>query len=1169
MNLTDAHYNTFARTLTARFAKRATGLDESSTRIVGGRPSDQILAGFLTPGSPEDTARSHTDGDSGRRREDGAGVEGADAVLAEDLPRDSAYEQTAIGLEWIAPMQALCKGSSAGVRVQLHVYLRRLPSFADQRERAMWRAPSRQHADARPTSGGGASGDPRLSDLVAVWTREAPPELKAEIDLGELRQRRRARIDLSAQLAEAWSGGRFADLYPGRRPILVPEVELKSEERYSRWLASLPTGRFPIDWRPVLDVRILPIPTQPGSARIALRVLNLTARVGRTTLDYVDPNLYGVHLTVSVPREAHRPTVFNELPKSFRYDRSMPAVGINAHVAIHPASDGHVTLDVDSVPIKEVARLEPREVEGARPGFALLQTDPETILRRILAEMRSYDAERWERKVRSLDGAEREEAVQARQRFRTEIERFQRGVELLADGRYPLVRRAFSLMNEAMEEAARPKYDEWRLFQIVFIVSQLPALAAREYPELAREDDDDVDVLWFAAGGGKTEAFLGLVLWQAFFDRLRGKRFGVAAVVRFPLRLLAFQQLQRLGRALGAAELIRAREGLGGAKFSMGYFVGNSVTPNSISPELHGRYIRHGVDPAYRRLFECPYCGAETRVGYAAELKLIEHACTNSECSGGDSRLPLYVVDTDVYRFLPTIVVSTVDKLALLGQNQRFSNIFGRVDLICHGHGASFSDTNKGLCPAAAAYGRGERPTQCGEYRVIYGPFHDPAPALLIQDELHLLSEELGAFDAHYETGAMELARSVGARPWKIVAATATIEEYEQHAWQLYLRRSRQFPGPGPEAYESFYYRQNPDRVGRIYAGILGVGRKHTPAVTRALSLLYLELQAARELAAQDLAAAGEVYGTGPLSREEFRYLVFLYELPLTYVLTRKGSDQVAEAIESRVKRELREISPEHGELIVDTFNGGVDVAEMIGAMQRIRTADPNGDPTGRIRGVVATNVIGHGVDVDRFNVMVFAGFTRLVAEYIQASARVGRTFPGISVLVATPQSERDRSIFDRFAKFHEYLDRLVDPSAVTRWPEPALARTVPGLLAGYLMGAAATSVGSSLGTVERVQDLYGQQGAEALNDERIVAWMERAYGAYEAPSPRYRERLSTTTRNVYSSIVNTPRRVGGRPRALNSHLEAMQSLRDVDEPAFVRVEQDQDRAIIRNLTNG
>ena len=61
------------------------------------------------------------------------------------------------------------------------------------------------------------------------------------------------------------------------------------------------------------------------------------------------------------------------------------------------------------------------------------------------------------------------------------------------------------------------------------------------------------------------------------------------------------------------------------------------------------------------------------------------------------------------------------------------------------------------------------------------------------------------------------------------------------------------------------------------------------------------------ELFKQDPQKANLIYGTGELSPQEFRDLVFYYELALTYVLTRKGSDQVSEAIESRVKREIDE----------------------------------------------------------------------------------------------------------------------------------------------------------------------------------------------------------------------------------------------------------------------
>jgi len=276
----------------------------------------------------------------------------------------------------------------------------------------------------------------------------------------------------------------------------------------------------------------------------------------------------------------------------------------------------------------------------------------------------------------------------------------------------------------------------------------------------------------------------------------------------------------------------------------------------------------------------------------------------------------------------------------------------------------------------------------------------------------------------------------------------------------------------------------------------------------------------------------------------------------------------VAEAIESRVKRELQDLTPEHGELLVDTFNGGVPEAEMSAVIQRIREGSPDQPADERLRGLVATNVIGHGVDVDRFNVMVFAGFPRLVAEYIQASARVGRQVPGLSFLVVTPQSERDRSVFDRFVKFHEYLDRLVDPSAITRWPEPAMRRTVPGLLSGYLMGLAAERANTRLGTVEEVQDAQAHGHRPLLIDE-IVPWMERAYGADRAPSDRYRGQLEVTVQNRYSSVINQPRSYGGRPQALNIYLGSMQSLRDTDDPAFITVTRPDQAAILRRLLRG
>ena len=644
-----------------------------------------------------------------------------------------------------------------------------------------------------------------------------------------------------------------------------------------------------------------------------------------------------------------------------------------------------------------------------------------------------------------------------------------------------------------------------------------------ERGEENNEEDEKVDILWFAAGGGKTEAFLGLLVWQLFFDRLRGKEVGVTALVRFPLRLLTFQQLQRLARVLAQAEIIRSRERLGGGRFSLGYFVGDNTRPNSIDNDRDTRYSANGPDESLRSLIRCPFCQSPVVLRYNKPLRLIEHHCAEqATCPGGQQRLPIYIVDTDIYRYLPSVIVSTIDKLALIGQNPRFGNVFGRFNLYCAKHGASFFDAKTDdKCKAAQAWAqlRAGKPvtklTTCDGSRVLYGPFVDPAPALHIQDELHLLSEETGVFDSHYETAALAIMRSLGHRPWKIIAATATIERFEYHARHLYLRGARQFPCPGPGAYDSFYYRVNPERIGRIFVGVLGVGRKHTPAVTRLLSLVYQELQTARDEVKKDLQSGCRRYQLPTLPREEFDLLIFYYELVLTYVLTRKGSDQITEAIQSRVVKELRELMPNHGELLLETLNGGVDVIEMIETMELIELAQKEGEPSERIRGVVATNIISHGVDVDRFNVIVFGGFTRLVAEYIQASARVGRTFPGISFLVVTPQSERDRSIFQRFGKFHEYIDRLIDPSAINRWPMQALERTVPGVLAGYLMIVAAGQSNRQLDTIRKVQQALGEEKAACLNPSDILAWMRAAFGVDQAPYERYARELERIVRNA------------------------------------------------------
>jgi hypothetical protein len=88
--------------------------------------------------------------------------------------------------------------------------------------------------------------------------------------------------------------------------------------------------------------------------------------------------------------------------------------------------------------------------------------------------------------------------------------------------------------------------------------------------------------------GGKSEAFFGLVVFNLFLDRLRGKHRGVTALVRYPLRLLTLQQARRLMSILVKAELIKLRRRIPGASFEIGFWVGSGNTPNRVVQGFSG-----------------------------------------------------------------------------------------------------------------------------------------------------------------------------------------------------------------------------------------------------------------------------------------------------------------------------------------------------------------------------------------------------------------------------------------------------------------------------------------------------------------------------------------------------------------------------------------------------
>jgi hypothetical protein len=77
--------------------------------------------------------------------------------------------------------------------------------------------------------------------------------------------------------------------------------------------------------------------------------------------------------------------------------------------------------------------------------------------------------------------------------------------------------------------------------------------------------------------------------------------------------------------------------------------------------------------------------------------------------------------------------------------------------------------------------------------------------------------------------------------------------------------------------------------------------------------------------------------------------------------------------------------------------------------------------------------MFSHGVDIDRLNIMTVLGVPLTTAEFIQTTARVGRTHPGLVYVVHKIGRERDAGVYSHFQAFVEHGDRLVEPIPVTR----------------------------------------------------------------------------------------------------------------------------------------
>ena len=355
-------------------------------------------------------------------------------------------------------------------------------------------------------------------------------------------------------------------------------------------------------------------------------------------------------------------------------------------------------------------------------------------------------------------------------------------------------------MNKAIARSA-----EGAVHRVATVPGRLPVVGG-PVPSEPADEARFVDTVWFATGGGKTETYLGLLLTAAFFDRLTGKTMGVTAWSRFPLRLLSLQQTQRFADALAGAEMVRKEEDVGGTPFSLGFLVGRAGTPNRVVPKTDDDEITPdspGMPDKYQVLLRCPFCRDENlQMRFDRERWKLEHRCTNAECPTQGHALPMYVVDQEVFRFLPTVVVGTLDKAASISLQQAMRGLVGPPQKLCPVPWHGFTYAERSAAPNGCLV------PNCQGGKLLKPLPMDPerfGPSLRLQDELHLLRDSLGAVDSHYESLLDHLQSELCGTKAKIVASSATLEGYDRQIDVLYQRHGRVFPQPGPRSGESFW----------------------------------------------------------------------------------------------------------------------------------------------------------------------------------------------------------------------------------------------------------------------------------------------------------------------------------------------------------------------------
>ncbi len=704
-------------------------------------------------------------------------------------------------------------------------------------------------------------------------------------------------------------------------------------------------------------------------------------------------------------------------------DLHIYAVGHGAAVNWEKDKNGKMEIWTDFMPSVEVPQVT-ADTGGKSSNvlsFNFLKNcgKDSSVLSELKIFVDTYEEWIFDQKVKA-DKEEEEDEKTAKEiinKLTTAQQRMQDGIVLLQKDKYARI--AFSTANEAMlkqwisgdnnngtiKEASEYK---WRPFQLAFILMTLES--ATNEDSLFR---DMLDLIWFPTGGGKTEAYLGLMAFLFIYRRMEypASSGGTVAIMRYTLRLLTAQQFLRASKVICALELIRQSNPsqFGKEPFSIGLWVGSASSPNTF---VQTKKILEEKQYSKLVLNCCPWCDQSFTVdNYVVNDDGFHFTCKNDKCDFGKvekSKLPCNVVDEALYQNPPSLLISTVDKFARLAWEERAGSFFGE---------------------------NGNRP-----------------PELIIQDELHLISSALGSIVGVYEVAIDAVLVSRGMRA-KYVASTATIKNAAKQVRTLFAREMAVFPPAGLRYDDSYFAKTVPldQKPGRMYVGYLAplLDRQHClePLAGALLATpvkLFKDEEQYIDRWWTQIVYHGSLKGVAN-SRTLYQSGIKSYLNKFTLENLKKDIEDsfpgILEDDSFKNINDFEKIKDPEVKTIVDQYLPIRDIR--VKTLTSNQTAEENAqifaalaknkDDVNAIDVALATNMISVGLDVSRLALMIINGQPLTTAEYIQASSRVGRgETPGVVFVNYYKTQARSLSHYENFRSYHDSFYRFVEPSSLT-----------------------------------------------------------------------------------------------------------------------------------------